>query len=238
MSYFHDALKLLFTVLLICCSEGCVPVETDQSPAMFDSDLDDATLNIIVDTSSSFRRTFEMQGGPLMSKVIVDFMQQNAGKDIRITISQMQARDNVVLFEGGANEFRKQFKAPESLLELVESAAEPNTFSPVFVATGKSIRYANEYLAPSLKPGGRLLTVIYSDMVDTEPNRATRSQEGHQMLAELERYRGAGGRLALYCVTEEERTRWFKIVDLAGFERSDVAIFSDRVADPDLPQWY
>ena len=90
---------------------------------------------------------------------------------------------------------------------------------------------------PGITERTRLLTVVLSDMIDSETDAAARQEAGRAMVESLKAYHAQGGALALYYVADEYAARWRTILGLAGFEPGEYVIASDLVARPQLPSF-
>ncbi|MEZ6081067.1 MAG: hypothetical protein R3C56_37005 [Pirellulaceae bacterium] len=162
------------------------------------------------------------------------FFEDSAGSESRLIISQLSADSAVVLFDGQPFELRKRFSSSEEFATFLKEKSDPSS-SRVYDATRQTLDYMNNL--DGVTERTRMLTVILSDLRDSEGDQAIRGTTGHAMLASLERYRERGGALALYYVAIEEITRWREVMTRAGFEPGYFVIENEINANPKLPDF-
>lgn len=194
----------------------------------------ESCLTVIVDLSGSFASELDIRAYPLLMDLCDSFFTEGAGTESRIVICQLSGQDKAVLFEGRPGELRSSFNSPQQLADFLHRKSDPSS-SQVYKATGKALSYVTSM--PRVSANTRLMTVILSDMIDSESSDPTRSKHGNRMLSALKRYRELGGGLALYYVSEDETSRWSKILDKAGFQPGSYVIESTLVARPQLPRF-
>ena len=217
---------------LISVAVGCVAkVDTADRPIFKDRTLD-ACLVLNVDLSQSFANDFGDRAFPLLMKVTTEYFQSQAGAECKVVIAQTSANDDTILFEGTPRQLRSRFNSPDQFSTFLLSKSDPNR-SPIFRAFGNTIAYANDM--PDVDESTTLLTVMISDMVESETDDAKRKADGRQMLRELEAYRESGGGVALYFVSLKEVDRWNRIFESAGFERGQYVIANTLADDPPMP---
>lgn len=225
---------VLGVIVLLAALSGCVPSTDDHRVAHFESHELDSCLAIVVDLSGSFSANWDDRAYQLFVSLMDQFFSEGTGGEARIVIGQLSGSDEVVLFEGRPADLQAKFASPAALNDFLEEHSNPGG-SPVYAATDRALDYVLSM--PGVTGETRLLTVVLSDMADSEPDAAARRQSGHQMLATLKRYRERGGGLALYFVSPEEMPRWNRILDMAQFEPGSYVIESTLVAEPQLPQF-
>ncbi|WP_236696540.1 hypothetical protein [Rhodopirellula islandica] len=216
-------------------ASGCVKKTESASRPMFAPKPLEACLVISIDLSGSFSQDFGERAYPMVLGLIESFGEQTIGGDCKIVLSQMSGHAQVVLFEGSPEELRHRFKSPEAMAAFLKDSSVPNQ-SPVYIATRKTIDYVNTM--PDVTEKTRTLTVLLSDLVESETDQPTKSKEGYRMLESLTRYREHGGNLALYYVAQDEVWRWKEIIERAGFEPGQFVINNDLTSRPELPEFY
>lgn len=224
---------LLGLILLLACS-GCVPSTSKKQAAHFESTELESCLAIVVDLSGSFANSWDDRAYDLFISLMDQFFTEGAGAESRLVIGQLSGNSEVVLFEGRPADLQSKFDSPQALNRFLKEHSNPAS-SPVYRATDRAVEYVLSM--PGITSDTRLLTVILSDMADSEPDLAARRRAGHQMLDTLKRYRAGGGGLALYFVSPEELSRWKRILQMAEFEPGSYVIESTLVAEPQLPRF-
>ncbi len=226
--------------ILLCVSclfplVGCIKkTHTVRRPA-FEAKPLEACLVIAIDLSSSFAHDFGERAYPMVLGLMESFTDQSMGGECKIVLSQMSGHDQVVLFEGSPGELRYRFRSPEAMASFLKEHSDPKR-SPVYVATRETIDYV--IAMPDVTDQTRTVTVLLSDMVDSEIDQPTKSREGFRMLDSLTRYRESGGNLALYYVAQDEVWRWNEIISRAGFEPGQFVINNALNSNPELPSFY
>ena len=214
---------------------GCVKKTESVQRPMFEARSLDACLVIAVDLSGSFAKDFGARAYPMVLGLMESFTDQSMGGDCKIVLSQMSGHDQVVLFAGSPEELRHRFGSPDVMADFLQAHSKPNR-SPVYVATRETIDYVNAM--PDVTERTRTVTVLLSDLVDSESHQRTRSREGFRMLDSLTRYRESGGNLALYYVAQAEVGRWNEIIERAGFQPGQFVINNELNSNPDLPSFH
>ncbi|MEO8165590.1 MAG: hypothetical protein ABI619_09355 [Betaproteobacteria bacterium] len=192
----------------------------------------DACLAICVDMSGSFSDSWDRRAYQMFLELSDRFFTGSVGGNNRIVIAQLSGSEQVVLFEGQPSDLRSRLKTPEELNQFLKEQSDPSK-SPVYSATKRMADYVNAI--PTLTERTRLLTVILSDMQDSESDRQARSVTGHQMLESLKTYQQRGGSIALYFVAETETARWARILSMAGFQPGHDVIENQVTSSPRLP---
>jgi len=227
------------TLLVVSClmtvQVGCIEAPPiDQTP-LFDVTELDACLAIVVDMSGSFGNSLDERAFPLFLELSERFFTEGSGGENRIIIAQLSGATQVVLFEGRPEELRSRFKSPDELSRFLKEQSDPAR-SPVFAATTRVTDYV--LAMPGMTERTRLLTVILSDMQDSETDRQLRSASGWKMLESLKKYQKRGGSLALYFVAERETARWNRILLMAEFAPGAFVIENNVTASPRLPSFH
>ncbi|QDV42539.1 hypothetical protein Enr13x_23870 [Stieleria neptunia] len=227
--------RIFQAALLSCIAfSGCVKKQETVDRPVFEPYEIDSCLAISIDLSGSFANDFGERAYPLVLDLMDTFTDQSMGAECKIVLSQMSGHDQVVLFEGSPAELRHEFGSPEQMATFLRDHSKPDR-SPIYVATRKTVDYVN--LMNGISEKTRVLTVILSDMRDSESDQSKRSQEGFRMLASLETYRERGGSLALYFVEQEEVPRWKEILGRAGFAEGQFVISNSLESNPQLPRF-
>ena len=222
-------------LLLLCCAcLGCVESQTSTRSQPFKPKQLDACLAIVVDMSGSFSGNWNDKAYKLFLQLMDQFFTDGGGEESRIVIGQLSGNEEVVLFEGRPNELRQKFRSPEELNRFLETNSVADA-SPVYQATGRAIDYISSM--SGITEETKLVTVVLSDMIESETDLMKRSRAGKKMVESLSRYEAMGGGIALYYVDPKETERWSEILDRAGFEPGSYVIESTLVAHPQLPQF-
>lgn len=220
--------------LLVCCL-GCIKAPADSKHHKpFEVTQLDACLNIVVDMSGSFAYSWDDQAYKLFLELMDQFFTEQAGEGSRVVICQLSGNENVVLFEGRPDELRAKFRSPEALNQFLQQHSDP-TQSLVYRATSQALDYAQSI--PGVTDKTRLLTVILSDMHDTESDPEKQIRQREQLSQSLKEYQQLGGGLALYFVSQDQIPYWKKRLTETGFEPGMYVIESHLVAKPQLPRF-
>lgn len=230
----NKLLRASLCVVLFASQVGCIKSQRGNDREPFSADPLESCLALVIDMSGSFEAELSTKAYPLLMELCENFFTAGAGTESRIVICQLSGTDKAVLFEGRPDELRSAFDSPEALATFLRSKSDPGS-SQVYQATGKAVSYVTSM--PRVSSETRLMTVILSDMIDSEARDPERSKHGNRMLASLKRYRELGGGLALYYVDEDEASRWSRILNTAGFEPASYVIESTLVARPQLPSF-
>lgn len=216
-------------------STGCIESHATQADSQpFETQELDAALAVIVDMSGSFHDAWDDRAYKLFLQLIDRYFTEGMGTESRVVLGQLSANGNIILFEGTPAEMRNRFRSPEDLNEYLQQHSDPAS-SPVFQVTGKTVEFMSAM--PGVTEKTRLLTVLLSDMEDSEPSAELRRENGYKMLDSLKKYREQGGGLALYFVSQEETARWRRILSDAGFEPGSYVIEHEMVAQAKLPRF-
>lgn len=219
---------------LIPCS-GCVKSPDLGNSAPFESQELDACLSIVIDMSGSFSDLWEDRAYHLFLSLSDQYFNDSMGTENRLIISQLSGQEQAVLFEGTPADLRRQFGSPEELNEFLQENSDPGA-SHVYAATQRTLDYVSGVTGVTSET--RLLTVILSDMIDTQPSSHTWDDtQPHPLKESLRRYQALGGGLALYFVAESQRNHWKDLLREAGFQPGYYMIESDLAANPQLPRF-
>ena len=215
---------------------GCVRSDSLRQPTPFEKNDLDACLAYVVDQSGSFENIWDQGAYELFLRISEKFFTESSGEETKIVIAQLSGNSSeaVVLFEGRPSDLKGRFKSPDELGDFLKQNADPSG-SNVFEATRKVTDYLMAMSDVTEKT--RLMTVFFSDMIDSESVPYERSHSGRQMLTSLTKYRELGGTLAMYYVDPHETVRWRRICDEAGFEKGQFVIESTLVENPVLPNF-
>lgn len=227
-------LPTLGAVVCLIFMSGCIESQSISQPKAFDRTELDACLAIVVDMSSSFADSWEERAYNLFVELMDQFFTEGMSIESKVVLGQLSGNKSVVLFEGRPAEVRERFQSAEDLNAFLREHSDPSR-SPVFEATQRAVDYVSSIRG--VTENTRVLTVILSDMGDTEQDADKRRKTGHKMLKSLRRYREAGGALALYFVAPSEMSRWKTILGMAGFDPGSYVIESTLVAHPQLPRF-
>lgn len=234
----YDQFVVVVLLVIVGCVHlilaGCVPNSSLELEKPFEvTELENA-MAIVIDTSGSFQNRLETDAWSMFVNLSQRFFEDSAGSESRLIISQLSADSAAVLFDGQPSELRKRFSSPEEFATFLKEKSDPSS-SRVYDATRQTLDYMNNL--DGVTERTRMLTVILSDLRDSEGDQAIRGTTGHAMLASLERYRERGGALALYYVAIEETTRWREVMTRAGFEPGYFVIENEINANPKLPDF-
>ena len=95
------------------------------------------------------------------------FFTEGMGTNTRLVISQLSGSGDAVLFDGKPSDLRTRFKSPDELNQFLQERSDPSS-SKVFESTTKTLEYVGSMSGVTERT--RLLTVIMSDMLDSEQN--------------------------------------------------------------------
>jgi len=222
----------LMVVFCLLCS-SCIENSPDVSTTPFEEQELDAVLAIVIDMSGSYSEMWEGKAFSLFLE-ISDRYFQAMGTETRLVIGQLSGNDNVLLFEGKPSDLRKKFRSPAEFAEFLKAAADPNS-SRVYEATRRTLDYVGSI--SGVGPKTKLLTVILSDMQDSEFHPSLSGVALDQLKESLQRYADRGGSLALYYVDESERSRWDTLLRNAGFTTGRYIIEGSLTSSPRLPSF-
>ncbi|MEM9409500.1 MAG: hypothetical protein AAGA30_00135 [Planctomycetota bacterium] len=228
---------LILGFIALCTTTGCIEKPTRSTEyAPFETVEYDAVLSIVVDLSGSFHADWQRDGRA--HKLFLDLMDQffteSMGAESRVLLSQISNSDSIVLFDGTPQELANRFRSPESLNHFLAERSDPSG-SKVYQSTKRMFEYLNEL--NGVTDNTRVLTVVLSDLKDSQTDREQWQKAGRAMLESLKIYAKSGGGIALYFVAEEEKPRWRKIMDLAEFKPGSFVIEGQLTESPQLPSF-
>lgn len=224
----------LFAVVGLCTLTGCVETQQVEKTGHFDNRELDACLAVVVDMSGSFAESWDDRAYTLFLQLSEQYFTESMGSDAKLVICQLSGHDQVVLFEGQPDDLRNKFSGPEEFNEFLKQNSDPSS-SKVFDATRRSVDYVGSITG--VNENTKLLTVILSDMWDSEYDPVVRNASRERLMQSLIQYRQKGGGMALYFVAESQLKEWQDIFDEAGFEPGHYIIENELVASPRLPQF-
>lgn len=225
---------VLAALLALPATTGCVQSTAEAKVKPFDSADVDACLTIVIDMSSSFADSWEDRAYDLFLQLMDRFFIEGAGANAKVIIGQLSGDREVVMFEGAPGELLSRYRSPEELNAALAEHSHPGG-SAVFHATKTAIDHVRN--ASGVTPDTRLLTVVLSDLIDSEQDEAVREEEGEAMLASLKAYQQIGGALALYYVSPSEIEGWRAVLKEAGFEPGMYLVETTCNASPTLPRF-
>lgn len=214
-------------------SGGCIDSKPHQLAKPFEHRELDACLTIVVDMSGSFATSWNDSAYRLFLELMDQFFTEGTGMEARVVIGQLSANEDAMLFDGRPEELRSRFLSAEELNAYLEEHSNP-TGSAVFQATERAVAYASAM--QGVTEHTRMMTVVLSDLMDSESDVDARRKAGKDMLKTLTKYREMGGGIALYFVSPNEVERWQEILKTAGFEPGTYVIESSLIARPQLPR--
>lgn len=222
--------------LTVILSAGCFKKQDSKAFTPFEANELDACLAIMIDLSGSFREDWQKDGKAhrLFLNLMNQFFDEGIGLESRIVIGQISGDGEVVLFDGGANEFMQKFQSPEELNQFLRENSDPSG-SRVYDSAKEMFDYLTAI--PEVTSETRMVTVFLSDLLDSEQDPEIRSQSGHRMLDSLKSYSRGGGAIAMYFVDSEEKSRWLKLMKKANFKQGNYVIEAGQVESPQLPRF-
>jgi hypothetical protein len=212
---------------------GCMDSKPHQLEKPFERRELDACLTIVVDMSGSFATSWNDRAYRLFLELMDQFFTEGTGIEARVVIGQLSANEDSMLFDGRPEELRSRFRSADELNAYLQEHSNP-AGSTVFQATERAVAYASAMQGVS--ENTRMMTVILSDLMDSETDVDARRKAGKVMLKTLTKYREMGGGIALYFVSPDEVGRWHEILKTAGFEPGTYVIESSLIARPQLPR--
>ena len=209
---------LTLAVLVTCVTlNGCIqkPPRTSEYTPFEPVELD-AVLSIVVDLSGSFHDDWQRDGRAykLFLDLINQFFTEGMGLEAKVVIGQISNSDTYVLFDGTPQELTQRFRSPESLNQFLQEHADPQG-SKVYRSTQQMFDYLSGL--NGVTENTRMLTVVLSDMQDSEFSPAQKRQAGSEMFTSLKTYSETGGGIALYFVADTEKSRWRQLLEQADF---------------------
>ncbi len=233
--YYYAALFIVvFMGIKLIILTGCVPNNAAEREAPFEVTELESVMAIVIDVSGSFRDKWDADAYRMFVNLSQRFFEESAGGEARLIISQLSANKQAVLFEGHPSDLRKRFRSPEEFSQFLLDNSDPSS-SRVYDATRQTIDYMNGL--EGVTESTRILTVILSDLRDSESDGTIRGSTGQAMLDSLSAYQQRGGALALYYVANEEIARWREVISRAGFEPGFYTIETEISAKPRLPDF-
>ncbi|WP_436717733.1 hypothetical protein U8335_13700 [Roseiconus lacunae] len=215
---------------------GCIAKTQPAQHSAFGKTSIEACLAIAFDLSGSFVNELASKAFPMVLRLIDAFDNHAMGSDAGlIVLSQISGNDQAVLFEGSASQLQAEFPSPEAMEAFLRDRAKPDR-SPIYTATRQTIDYVNSIAG--IGPETKLLTVLCSDLRDSESDRQARSREGYRMLDSLKVYQQKGGAIACYFVDPQEVRRWQRVFELAEFRDEQFLIATELRRDPPLPRLF
>ncbi len=227
--------KIILVVALLVPLTGCVKSVDQGSSAPFESKEYDAILSIVIDQSSSFDAQWTAKAYTFFLKLMDQYFRETAGSDVKVILSQMSGSDQVVVFDGTPNELRAKFKSPDDLHVYLSDFADPSS-TRVYHAIKKTVDYMKS--RQGITDNTKMLTVVLSDLRDTEHDLKERNKIGNGMIASLSVYREMNGAVALYYADPERNSHWQSIFKKAGFEPGYYVIENRLSENPQLPKLY
>ena len=226
------------TVLIICFTlNGCIqkPPQTSEFTPFEPVELD-AVLAIVVDLSGSFHNDWQRDGRAykLFLDLINQYFTEGMGLESKVVIGQISNSDSFVLFDGTPRELTQRFRSPESLNQFLQESADPQG-SKVYRSTQQMLDYLSGL--SSVTKNTRVLTVVLSDMQDSESNSEQKRRAGNEMFASLKTYSKTGGGIAFYFVAEAEKSRWRQLLEQADFAPGSYVIEGQLTESPQLPSF-
>ncbi|MCG6157619.1 hypothetical protein [Rubinisphaera margarita] len=223
------------TLLAFLLLSGCVKSPDVGETAPFESQELDACLSIVIDMSGSFSEIWEDRAYDLFLNLSDRYFNDSMGTENRLIISQLSGNEQAVLFEGTPTDLRRRFRSPQELSQFLKGSSDPGA-SHVYEATRRTLDYVGS--VTGVTSDTRLLTVILSDMIDTQSASQIWDPTVPSPLSDsLRRYQAKGGGLALYFVAESERERWNELLRETGFQPGHYVIESSLAANPQLPRF-
>jgi len=224
------SLALLVSILIV---GGCVKRKFSKASKPFQTPELEAVLAINIDMSGSFSGSWKDRAHPLFLKLLDQFFTAGMGARTRVILGQISDKDRVVFFEGTPSDLKRKFRNPDAFHRFLVANSDPSA-SKVYQATQKTIDYVNALGGVTERT--RLVTVILSDMVDSQADTKAGEQARNKMLQSLATFHDKGGGMALYFVSEDEVPRWRSILSQAGFGEGEFVIETSLSEQPQLPR--
>ncbi len=227
--------KPVFLALLLTVPMGgCIESQSVSQAVPFERNELDACLAIVIDMSGSFAESWDDRAYHLFLDLSEQYFTEAMGTENRLVISQLSGNERVVLFDGRPSDLQRKFSSPETLDAFLKAHSDPRR-SRVYDAMTKTIDYVSSMSGVSDRT--RMMTVVLSDMGDSESEDAARIASGRRMIESLTKYQQRGGGLALYFVATEENTRWEQIMAASGFQPGHFIIENELNSTPQLPRF-
>ncbi len=226
----------LLTLSLLCLlTAGCVESPDLGQAAPFESQELDACLVIVIDLSGSYQDLWDQRAYNLFLQLSDRYFNESMGTENRLIISQISGTEQALLFEGTPADLRKQFRSPQELSKFLKDRSDPNS-SRVIESTRQTLDYVSTF--PGVTKNTRLLTLIFSDMIDSDSlSQIWDQSQTHPLREPLQRYQALGGGIAMYFVADAERQRWNQLLQEAGFQAGHYLIESELTTNPQLPRF-
>lgn len=230
MKSYRSTLTSLVALLLL--ASGCVVSAPKAKSIPLEVEPLEAVLVVGVDLSGSFANDFSERAYPLLLNVMQKFFVAQMGSNCKVVLAQISAQEDAVLFEGTPRDLRRRFSDPDALSKFLLANSKPDG-SPVFESMKKMLHYVNQMA--DIDSETKVLSVVISDLNNSDEGQAAWKKKGESMLAELKVYQKLGGALALFYVDREQVDLWKRIFAAAKFEPGMFMISNDLVEDPQLP---
>jgi hypothetical protein len=227
-------LRVLLMLLFVTSIPGCIASQANKSISPFEANELDGCLAIVIDMSGSFAESWDDRAFGLFTDLADQYFTDAMGTDNRLVISQLSGNERAVLFEGKPSELQQKFSSPQAFSDYLKQQSDP-TSSNVYDSVRRTVDYIR--LLNGVTENTRLMTVVLSDLKDSESDRTTRIASGTRMVETLRPYAERGGALALYFVSTDEIPRWRRVLDESGFQAGQYLIETELNAAPQLPQF-
>ncbi len=224
---------VLFLFAALC---GCISKDqTRKEFKPFVVEELDACLAIVIDVSGSFSDDWQKNGRAhqLFMNLMDQFFTESTGLNTRVVLGQISENEEFLLFDGTPQELARRFPSPESLNRYLRDHSDPKG-SRVYDSTKNVIDHLIDI--PEVTERTRMLTVVLSDLKDSESDKEQWRKSGNAMLESLKKYSQAGGGMALYFVADDEKPRWRKILKQAEFPPGTYVLEGRLSETPQLPR--
>lgn len=223
-------------ILLMTGSTGCIekdPTAKKQFKPFVAEELD-ACLAIVIDVSGSFSDDWQENGRAhnLFMELMDQFFTESTGLNTRVILGQISDSEEYLLFDGTPQELARKFPTPEALNQYLQQHTDPNG-SRVYDSTRKMLDHLVEI--PEVTERTRLLTVVLSDLKDSQKDKELRRESGNAMFDSMKAYAAAGGGIALYFVADDEKPLWRKVIARSKFPAGTYVIEGELSETPQLP---
>lgn len=227
--------KNRFLMGFLMLLSGCIKSDSLQEDvAPFETKGLDRALVIVIDMSGSFVQHWETKAYPMFIDLADQFFTEGIGMDTRLVICQLSNSEQVVLFEGSPQAFRKEFQSSAKFSTFLKSNSDASG-SRVYHATNRALNYVNHM--SGVDDETKLLTVFLSDMIDSNTDFTTREKAKAEVISSMQEYNKRGGAIALYYVDHNQVPTWQSITHDADFPAGYSLIESDLSASPQLPKF-
>ena len=191
-------IELMRKFLILLCLAGCAKVQEGKDVNI------DRNVTVVIDLSSSFAEemfidrfvTNEAEGTYIDTvgktfKFLLSVLSKLDFED-RITLCQISADENAVLWEGNLVQIRRDFPDPIAFYKFLKTKSNPDG-TLLYDALNRSIKQ-------SLSHDGKRSIFVLSDMLDTDPNGAAKIPELRSL---LEEYAKSGGMIGFFYVNQD-----------------------------------